>query len=225
GGGGGAGNSGGTRPGPEGWPERCGSSHGVTRLAALAGIAGTITASSAKARRVLIALLSAPALLLTSALNLSRSFVVSARPPDLFDRANYLFGSANVGECGRAAGKLLMGQNPWSGGEWSPLERPAKPCQRSGAKAGRQCQSFGKRSRPYLPQVVPADPIAGAVHPFSENATLVPLALRQRDNRCDLVGYDIEEPITDGPSDFHCHVTLSSALPLDDDQTCGKFEP
>src|SRR5262249_5383279 len=64
-------------------------------------------------------------------------------------------------------------------------------------------------------QVVPADPIAGAVHPFSENATLVSLALRQRDNRCDLVGYDIEEPITDGPSDFHCHVTLSSAFPLD----------
>src|SRR5262249_56209544 len=91
GGGGGAGNSGGTRPGPEGWPERCGSSHGVTRLAALAGIAGTITASSAKARRVLIALLSAPALLLTSALNLSRSFVVSARPPDLSDRAKHLF--------------------------------------------------------------------------------------------------------------------------------------
>src|SRR5262249_27283959 len=109
------------------------------------------------------------------------------------------------------------GSGPWCGGEWSPLERPAKPCQKSGAKAGRQCQSFGKRSRPYLPQVVPADPIAGAVHPFSENATLVPLALRQRDNRCDLVGYDIEEPITDGPSDFHCHVTLSSALPLDVD--------
>jgi hypothetical protein len=39
----------------------------------------------------------------------------------------------------------------------------------------------------------------------------------KRDNRCDLVGYDIEEPITDGPSDFHCHVTLSSALPLDVD--------
>src|SRR5262249_48505864 len=75
-------------------------------------------------------------------------------------------------------------------------------------------QSFG-RSRPYLSQVVPADPIAGAVFPFSENATLVPLALRQLDNRCDLVGYDIEESIADGPSDFHCHVTLSSAFPLD----------
>jgi hypothetical protein len=77
--------------------------------------------------------------------------------------------------------------------------RPAKPQKRFGARLA--SISLGKRSRPYLPQVAPADPIAGAVPPFSENATLV-----NRDNRCDLVGYDIEELIADGPSDF--------ALPL-----------
>src|SRR5262249_57129106 len=84
-------------------------------------------------------------------------------------------------QCGRAA--LWVRSVVRRRMESARAARQALP--KAGARAGRQCQSFGKRSRPYLSQVIPVDPIAGAIFPFSENATLVPLALRQRDNRYD----------------------------------------
>ena len=79
-----------SRAGSEGWRERCGSSHGVTRLAALAGTAVVIVASSANAKRVFISRSHEP-LLLTSALNLSRSLVALPHALDLLLCAKHLF--------------------------------------------------------------------------------------------------------------------------------------